>query len=113
MASTERPIAGASANRIVLGIGGVTTGSSYVSRIAASTFWACFVRPSYIVGSTPMISSDELMNWRTSWIVSSSWPTPRWDSVSACSGISTCCAADSAPTVRMPSVGGQSIRIQS
>ena len=29
------------------------------------------------------------MNRRTSWTVSSSWPTPRWDSVSHCSGIRT------------------------
>ena len=45
------------------------------------------------------------MNRRTSWTVSSSWPTPRCDSVSHCSGISTPSAAVSAATVSTPERG--------
>ena len=55
----------------------------------SSTARAWLVRPSYSVGSTPQTSSPRLVNRRTSCTVSSSWPTPRCDSVSHCSGIST------------------------
>ena len=55
----------------------------------SSTARAWLVRPSYSVGSTPHTSSLRLVNRRTSCTVSSSWPTPRCESVSHCSGIST------------------------
>ena len=45
------------------------------------------------------------MKRRTSWTVSSSWPTPRCDSVSHWSGISTPSAAVSAATVSTPERG--------
>ena len=60
-----------------------------MSEIVSSTARAWLVRPSYSVGSTPHTSRSRLVNRRTSWTVSSSWPTPRCDSVSHCSGIST------------------------
>ncbi len=46
-------------------------------------------------------------------MVSISWPTPRCDRVSHCSGTSTAFAAVSALMVMMPSDGEQSSRIQS
>src|SRR3954453_556771 len=79
----------------------------------SSTPRAWFVRPSYSVGRTPHPWSPRLVNRRTSWTVSRSWPTPRCDSVSHCSGISTPSAAVSAATVRTPSEGGQSRSTQS
>ena len=57
--------------------------------MVSSTARAWLVRPSYSVGSTPHTSSLRLVNRRTSCTVSSSCPTPRCDSVSHCSGIST------------------------
>ena len=81
--------------------------------MVSSTVRAWLVRPSYSVGSTPQTSRLRLVKRRTSWTVSSSWPTPRCDSVSHCSGISTPSAAVSAATVSTPSDGGQSSSTQS
>ena len=64
---------------------------------------------SYIVATTPATLSRGLVKLRTSATVSSSWPTPRLDSVSHCRGISTSSAAVNPSMVRIPSDGGQSM----
>ena len=64
---------------------------------------------SYMVGITPSTRSFSLANWRTSSIVSSSCPTPRWLSASHCSGTMTASAAVRPLMVSTPSDGGQSI----
>ena len=71
------------------------------------------MRSSYMVAITPRTVSSLLAKARTSSMVSSSWPTPRWDSASHCSGISTERAAVRPLMVSTPSDGGQSIRIRS
>ena len=114
VARIERPAAGASANLMVFGIGGSidleVVGLRDRLQHRRARGW-CGRRTASAARPTPRAS--RLVNRRTSWTVSSSCPTPRCESVSHCSGISTPSAAVSAATVSTPSDGGQSSSTQS
>ena len=85
----DLPRAGASANRIDLRTGGCSTGIPYRASTSSMMCRECRVRSSYMVAMMPRTARSLLAKARTSSMVSSSWPTPRWESASHWSGMST------------------------
>ena len=77
----------------------------------AATCWPRFVRSSYIVSSTPSMSSAGLSDARTRRSVPTRSASPSSAKYSQCSGISTASAATSAFSVSRPSDGGQSMKM--